>query len=114
MEQAVPATNWTSYDSVAGIYEDVAVPWFTPIARDLVRLVAPGEGARVLDVGTGTGLVLRALLTTAASRLVVGIDPSAAMLARARATPGGRVVTSIAPGLPFAAEVFDFVFANLV
>jgi ubiquinone/menaquinone biosynthesis C-methylase UbiE len=114
MEPVVPATSWTSYDSVAGIYEDVAVPWFTPMARDLVSWVAPRPGARVLDVGTGTGLVHRVLMAMTVPQLVVGVDPSAAMLTRARAAPGARIVAAKAPGLPFSPEVFDVVVANLV
>jgi hypothetical protein len=50
-------TGWRSYDEVAQTYENVAVPWFTPLARDLVAEVGLYAGARVLDVGTGTGLV---------------------------------------------------------
>ena len=52
--------------------------------RALVDAVAPGPGARVLDVATGTGMVADELLARS-SCSVVGIDQSAEMLAAARA-----------------------------
>ena len=36
--------RWMSYDSVADTYQRVAVPWFTPMAHDLVSAVAPMPG----------------------------------------------------------------------
>ena len=29
------------FDRVADVYDQVGIPWFTPIARELVRLAAP-------------------------------------------------------------------------
>jgi ubiquinone/menaquinone biosynthesis C-methylase UbiE len=111
----VSGTNWwTSYDSVVGIYEAVAVPWFTAMAMDLVRSVAPATGAKVLDAGTGTGLVARHVSSMGSPALVVGVDPSVSMLMRARTGPEARVIAGAAPGLPFARESFDDVVANLV
>lgn len=43
------------FDRVADVYDNVGVPWFTPIARELVRLTAPGPGVRALDIGCGRG-----------------------------------------------------------
>jgi SAM-dependent methyltransferase len=111
----VPDANWwTSYDSVVGIYEAVAVPWFTAMALDLVRSVAPATGAKVLDAGTGTGLVAHHVSSMGSPALVVGVDPSVGMLMRARKEPEARVLAGAAPGLPFARESFDDVVANLV
>jgi demethylmenaquinone methyltransferase/2-methoxy-6-polyprenyl-1,4-benzoquinol methylase len=70
--------------------------------------VAPG--ARVLDVACGTGV-----LAEAASRLVgpqggvVGLDPSAGMLARARGRGVSRLVLGVAEALPFPDGSFDLV-----
>src|SRR5436305_2966281 len=75
---------WMSYDSVADTYQRVAVPWFTPMARDLIAAVAPVPGERVLDLGTGTGLVAAlARVAVTPGGWVVGVDPSTEMLARA-------------------------------
>jgi demethylmenaquinone methyltransferase/2-methoxy-6-polyprenyl-1,4-benzoquinol methylase len=51
--------------------------------RAMVAQARVGEGERVLDVATGTGLVAERLVRTWGCR-VVGLDQSAAMLGRAR------------------------------
>jgi SAM-dependent methyltransferase len=90
------------------------VPRFLPLARDLVAAVAPPTGARVLDVGTGTGLAASlAREALGPDGVVVGIDPSVAMLERAIGR-GLTVVAGMFPGLPFRTETFDAVLANLV
>jgi SAM-dependent methyltransferase len=69
----------------------------------------------VLDVGTGTGLTAHFARRAAGPEgLVIGIDPSTGMLARARESRALCVVAAMAPGLPFPAEVFDAALANLV
>jgi demethylmenaquinone methyltransferase/2-methoxy-6-polyprenyl-1,4-benzoquinol methylase len=81
--------------------------------RMLVDAVAPSDGARVLDVATGTGLVALALAERGAE--VVALDQSEAMLAvaqgelAARPQLAGRVrfVTGEAEQLPFADGEFD-------
>lgn len=63
-------------------------------------------GMRVLDVATGTGLLARA-----ASRLggqVVGLDPSAGMLAHHNDRRRARLSRGIAERLPFRDGSFDF------
>src|SRR5438874_1386963 len=102
--------------AVAAVYDRIAAPiQFTPPARDLVALIDAATGGVILDVGTGTGVVARhAARAIGASGLVVGIDPSPAML---RASPAGAarcVVVARAPGIPFRAEVFDAVTAGFV
>ena len=80
--------------------------------RALVDALALEPGDHVLDVATGTGLVARELLERCDCS-VVGIDQSAAMLARARARFGGRegarieLLEAEAEALPFASESFD-------
>jgi SAM-dependent methyltransferase len=107
-------TAWLSYDSVADIYERVAVPWFTPLAADLIAAVSPARGETVLDVGTGTGLVARlACARVTSTGRVLGIDPSVPMLRKAR-RPGIHVVGAVTPGLPVRDDSVDVVVANLV
>jgi len=80
--------------------------------RALVGEARVGDGDRVLDVATGTGMVAAELLGRAGCS-VVGIDQSAAMLSRARsrfaATAPGRVelLEGEAEHLPFADGSFD-------
>jgi ubiquinone/menaquinone biosynthesis C-methylase UbiE len=62
----------------------------------------------VLDVGCGTGRWTEEVI--AAGRRAVGLDPSAAMLARARARlPGAALVRGRAESLPFASGRFGAV-----
>jgi demethylmenaquinone methyltransferase/2-methoxy-6-polyprenyl-1,4-benzoquinol methylase len=80
--------------------------------RALVDELRPRDGQRILDVATGTGMVA-AELRRRADCLVVGVDQSVQMLARARARfaaePAGRVelIEAQAERLPFADASFD-------
>jgi demethylmenaquinone methyltransferase / 2-methoxy-6-polyprenyl-1,4-benzoquinol methylase len=82
--------------------------------RALVAAADPQAGDRVLDVATGTGMVAAELLRRCECS-VVGIDQSAAMLARARArfaaAQDSRVelIEGEAESLPFADASFDVV-----
>jgi ubiquinone/menaquinone biosynthesis C-methylase UbiE len=105
---------WRSYDSVAGAYERAWHPSFEPVARDLVDLVGVARHEAVLDVGTGTGVVAAAAADRADQAVVVGIDPSVAMLRLARTHAPLATVAGQSPVLPFPARSFDVVVANLV
>ena len=105
---------WQSYDAVADVYERVAALCHSQLARDLVAAVAPSFGARVLDLGAGTGVAAQAAVAAVgADGTVVAADPSTALLRRAD-TPRLHRVAAAAPGLPFADDAFDVVVANLV
>lgn len=80
---------------------------------DLLALVRPREGMRVVDLGCGTGELTRQLHRTLGARETVGIDASEAMLGKSQAFAGD--------GLRFARssiEAFrpdgplDLVFSN--
>jgi SAM-dependent methyltransferase len=107
--------GWLSYDSVAETYERVAVPGFEPMALDLVAAVEISNARSVLDVGTGTGLTAGLASAAVSSHgVVIGVDPSIAMLNLARARRRIIAVAAMAPGLPFPNASFDAVVANLV
>ena len=106
--------GWQSYDAVAGAYERSWHPAFDAVARDLVDLVGVQPGDRVLDVGTGTGAVAAAAGAASQPGVLVGVDPSIPMLRLARAHAPLEAVGARAPGLPFPAQTFDVVVANLV
>lgn len=78
---------------------------------DLARL---SRGARVLDVGCGSGATVARLADRRGLR-VVGLDASAAQIARARAArPDLDFVVGRAEDLPFAGGAFDAVLAECV
>lgn len=78
---------------------------------DLVAEQAPDLGdGRVVDVATGTGLVLRATAARHPGARLVGVDLSPGMLAVARAAlPQAQLVQADASALPVAEESVDLV-----
>ncbi len=70
-----------------------------------------GPGARVLEVGCGTGNYIRTL-SERQGWDAYGLDPSAAMLARARTEPEPvSLILGRAEQMAFAADTFDLVFS---
>ncbi len=67
-------------------------------------------GMRVLDVATGTGLVLRAAMElSGSSGVAVGVDPSAGMLRECRKSCAAPLLQGRGEHLPVASEAFDLV-----
>jgi trans-aconitate 2-methyltransferase len=83
--------------------------------RDLLALVRPREGMRVIDLGCGTGELTALLHRQLAARETLGIDRSDAMLARTagREADGLRFARADVADLP-ADERWDLVFSNAV
>jgi SAM-dependent methyltransferase len=91
------------------------------LRRRFLRRVPVRAGARVLEVGCGTGVVARDLAALVGRRgVVTAVDPSATLLARARSlsrgAAGGRIVFRRGDGhrLPFADGRFDVSLAVTV
>lgn len=105
------------WDRVARLY-DLQLFLEKPALRAAIALAGPRSDDRVLDVGTGSGALLRELArsgTRAAE--VVGVDASARMLERARSAGPPRewrLQQADARRLPFADERFSLVFAAYV
>ena len=82
---------------------------FVPdLAAGVVDLLAPQPGERILDLGCGDGYLTEKLV--AAGAQVVGVEPAADMLARARER-GIDARAGHGEALDFTAE-FDAVFSN--
>jgi len=121
--QTAPATKGLVLHWAAG-YDLLA--WLLTRGRDrafrekLVGLARLTAGEAVLDVGCGTGsLAIAAKRQVGTSGMVCGIDPSPAMIARARskakkASANVRFETGVAEALPFPAAQFDVVLSTLM
>ncbi len=95
----------------AGLY-DASHAFVWEFGRDLLALLAPQPGERILDVGCGTGHLTAEIARSGAQ--VLGTDRSAAMIAQARENfPGLRFETRDVCELPYHAE-FDAIFSNAV
>ena len=105
--------QWQSGGSFPDQYEDVNVTaFFRVFANDLIDRAAPAAGERMLDVATGTGIVLRTALERQPELArAVGLDLSAAMLEVARRTVGddAELLEGNAESLPFGDGEFDLV-----
>ncbi len=105
-----------TYEAAAAVHEEIGrrlLEHLDPI------LITP---RRIVDVGCGTGRHLAALRHRYPAAQVIGVDFSAAMLARARARApwwrrfaggGAQLVRGDAERLPIAASAADFTFSNL-
>ncbi|UTT62832.1 class I SAM-dependent methyltransferase [Microcella humidisoli] len=95
------------FDRRASTYDQSS--FHVSLAEAAARFAAPTVKDAVLDVATGTGLVLRSLQTLPAAHLT-GIDVSSAMLDVARSSlPGARFLQASASRLPFGPGEFDVI-----
>jgi trans-aconitate methyltransferase len=78
------------------------------LASDVVALLAPRPGERILDLGCGDGALTEQLAATGA--IITGVDASPTMAAAARAR-GLHVDLHNATALPYN-SAFDAVFSN--
>lgn len=89
--------------------------FFIRPASDLFSMLSLPQGARVLDVGTGTGVgALIAKKKIGEEGLVVGLDSSIGMLKQASKKGLSKLVNGTVPGLPYQDSIFDGVVANFV
>ena len=76
----------------------------------VLRDAGLGAGSRLLDVATGTGLVLRsAQAICGPTGVAVGLDPSRGMLTQCRAACSAPLVQALGESLPFADGSFDMI-----
>ena len=112
------ARSRSFFDAVGAEWDALRKVWSDDLlrARALTRLVPPG--LRVVDVGTGTGVL--ALELARAGLRVVGVDRSAPMLDAARAKAARDGVGAVefrlgdAAALPLADGEADAAFAHMV
>jgi SAM-dependent methyltransferase len=122
-EKAVPENpesdqklNKTMF-SEAEAYERFMGRWSRRLANPFLKFAGPKYGGRVLDVGSGTGSLTLAVFEEGPATRVVGIDPSPAYVAYARARVGGANAAfeqGDAQHLRFPDGSFDAALALLV
>ena len=94
------------YERIEGLMALGSGSWYRRRALGSAGLQS---GMQVIDVGTGTGLVAREAARLVGPRgCVLGVDPSAAMLANARAMPGVRLAAGRAESIPAPDASADF------
>jgi demethylmenaquinone methyltransferase/2-methoxy-6-polyprenyl-1,4-benzoquinol methylase len=92
------------YDRINTVFSLGTGAWYR---RHALRRAGLKPGARVLDVACGTGLVTREALRLAGpAGMVLGLDPSAGMLAEARST-GAPLLRGRAEQVPLPAASLD-------
>jgi len=96
-----------SFDRAADFYDQTRPLFEASIEAGMRSLLeAAGEGARILEVGTGTGRISIPLLERGAD--LIGCDLSGKMLARQREKyPPARLVGADAAHLPFPSNHFE-------
>jgi SAM-dependent methyltransferase len=111
----------TAFDrSERGIWSGSAVAYAATFAAvcaypvpTLLDAVGVEAGDRLLDVGTGTGVVAAAAVAAGATVTAVDAEPSMVEAARAR-VPRADVLQARLPQLPVEAGAFDVAVANFV
>jgi SAM-dependent methyltransferase len=110
------ASNFTATDAAG--YELTMGRWSRVLARAFLAFAPVERGARVLDLGCGTGSLTRALLADLGDTgAVIGVDVAAPYVAHARATiedPRASFEVADASSLAYADNAFDAVRSILV
>jgi ubiquinone/menaquinone biosynthesis C-methylase UbiE len=108
------------FDQWASSYDSSVLQrfFFVPVHGRMLRLLAEGGGgswpATVVDVGCGTGRLLRAAALSWPDARLFGVDPAEHMVSEAaRLNPKASFKLGPAESLPFADSTVDLVMSSL-
>jgi SAM-dependent methyltransferase len=108
-------TDTQTLGGTAAAYDRHVGRYGAQLASGLVEVAGVRQGQRALDVGCGPGPLTRVLADRLGADNVAAVDPSEPFVAACRArVPGADVRVAVAEELPFAAQEFDVVLAQLV
>jgi SAM-dependent methyltransferase len=113
MSDSLPRDVW----AIGAAYEPYVGRWSRLVAQDFVSWLGVAPGGRWLDVGCGTGALVRTILAAAAPRVALGMDSSSGFAHHAReqvAHPRTHFLVSDARALPVSEGVFDAAVSGLV
>ena len=101
-DEAAPDYDWVS--GMMSLWSDRGY------RRDALRIAGLRNGMKLLDVASGTGLMIKAALELGVDpALVTGVDPSRGMLAQNRERNPVTLLEGRGEALPCADSMFDFV-----
>jgi ubiquinone/menaquinone biosynthesis C-methylase UbiE len=117
---STPDPDVKRFDRWASTYEQSLLQrlLFGPVHSQMLALLLQ-EGlkqppTRIIDVGCGTGRLLRAVSAYWPGAQLFGVDPAGQMLAQARRlNPGARFELAAAESLPFADQTADIVLSSI-
>ncbi len=106
-------TDATSYDAHVGDFQRFSAALTTPLARRMIAMADISAGERVLDIGTGTGVVALEAAKAAGDRgKCIGVDLSEKMLASARGNACRENLTKRIEFIAMDAESLQFETAS--
>jgi malonyl-CoA O-methyltransferase len=100
------------FSSAAERYEKLAFIQ-NGVRNDFFETLHIKDGSAILDVGCGTGVLLRDIARLNPSGVNVGVDPARGMVEMARRNgPGSLIVQTDAGHLPFKPGSFDLIISS--
>lgn len=114
MRQITPDPIRAEYARLSHQYDHRWSFYVSQSVEETLRRVRVQPSDRVLDIGCGTGALLRSLRRRYPRIELTGVDASAEMLAIAaeKLRQGARLCLASAPRLPFRDETFDLVVST--